>query len=185
MLHVIDDCGEQQETILDASEDDQLQAAIRASLSENKRQCEERYTSSTDDSESEEGPDLFDSESESRVIGPQTSDGPKSTETNAATAAVSRQPLVKPQSEAEDEDKEKLDEELTNLVAKEEEDWLPYLGPESDPPSSIVFRYPNGEKEQWSIPSTSTIMVSRRSVPSDLRFRIACHSHMFFSLFNC
>ena len=127
---------------MDASEDDQLQAAIRASLA-----AENRPSSSNDDdedneveSQSEAG-DWFDSESESRIIGPQaasaseeTADGASSQPTEAAET---------PQAPEEDKD-----------------DWKKHLGPETDPLSSIIFRYPDGTKEQWSLPCTSTIQVN-------------------------
>ena len=41
-----------------------------------------------------------------------------------------------------------------------DEDWWQHLGPQSDPHSSIVFRFPDGSKDQKSLPSSSTLMVS-------------------------
>jgi len=46
------------------------------------------------------------------------------------------------------------------------EDWRQHLGSDSYPHSSIVFRFPDGSKEQKSFPSNSNLMAS----------------HLFFSL---
>lgn len=41
-----------------------------------------------------------------------------------------------------------------------DDDWQQHLGPESDPMSSIVFRFPDGSKEQKSLPCSSTLLVN-------------------------
>jgi len=43
------------------------------------------------------------------------------------------------------------------------DDWRQHLGADTDPVSSLVFRYPDGTKEQWSLPCSSSIQVRRSS----------------------
>ena len=119
-----------QETILDASEDDQIQAAIRASLQAEKDSAE---TPSVSASEGDEPEEWFDSESESR-------------DSNRMVGA-SRKASPSKQSAEEPTKKDS------------QRDWKKHLGLDSDPVSSIVIRYPDGTKEQLSLPCTSTILV--------------------------
>lgn len=120
------------ETILDASEDDQLQAAIRASLSENARSS---HNDSASDEDDDEPADWFDSESDSRASESQKAEDTRQTESKPETSETR---LEEPPSE---------------------DDWKRHLGPETDPVSSIVFRFPDGSKEQKALPCSSTLMV--------------------------
>lgn len=42
---------------------------------------------------------------------------------------------------------------------EDDNDWQRHLGPETDPTSSIIFRFPDGSKEQKTLPCTSTLTV--------------------------
>ena len=48
-----------------------------------------------------------------------------------------------------------------------DDDWERHLGPETDPISSIVFRFPDGSKEQKALPCSSTLMVRRRAATTN------------------
>jgi hypothetical protein len=131
------------ETILDASEDDQLQAAIRASLAATAAAAaqNQKTPASDDDFQSDEDDDQptewFDSESDSRASEPQ---------------------------KTEPEPPQPVGNRL-EASGTADDDWERHLGPEADPISSIVFRFPDGSKEQKALPCTSTLMVSKRRPP--------------------
>lgn len=107
-----------------------MQAAIRASLVENRKSSDDESGS-----EEDETADWFDSESDSRASEPKKS------------------------REAERLDPEPQAEEVAEETKVSDDDWMRHLGPETDPTSSIVFRFPDGSKEQKALPCTSTLMV--------------------------
>lgn len=120
------------ETILDASEDDQLQAAIRASLAAQNRKTLASDDESVSDEDDDQHTNWFDSESDSRASEPRKTEGVERTE-------------LEPQ-------------QLENRLETTDDDWKRHLGPEADPISSIVFRFPDGSKEQKTLPCSSTLM---------------------------
>lgn len=121
---------------MDASEDDQLQAAIRASLAASRANIE-----SGSEEEDEEPSEWFDSESESRQS--QTSE-PQSA--GGSSQAVAEPPSVS-------------DTDTTTTTTTDDDDWKQHLGSETDPVSSIVIRFPDGSREQKALPCTSTLTV--------------------------
>ena len=124
------------ETILDASEDDQLQAAIRASLAASAAQTQKAFESDDEfqsDEDDDQPTEWFDSESDSRASEPQKTE-PEPT-----------QPVGN----------------RLEALGTADDDWERHLGPEADQISSIVFRFPDGSKEQKALPCTSTLMVSK------------------------
>lgn len=127
-----------QETILDASEDDQLQAAIRASLAAQNRKTLASDDESVSDEDDDQHTNWFDSESDSRASEPRKTEGVERTE-------------LEPQ-------------QLENRLETTDDDWKRHLGPEADPISSIVFRFPDGSKEQKTLPCSSTLMVSTTTI---------------------
>lgn len=149
-----------QETILDASEDDQLQAAIRASLVENRNAPASDNESGSDEDDDEPG-DWFDSESDSRASEPRKAED---------TGRIEPEP-----------------QPVGNRLeaTQTDDDWERHLGPETDPISSIVFRFPDGSKEQKALPCSSTLLVRGQAATtnfllfvfrnrSDKRSRMMC-----------
>lgn len=111
-----------------------MQAAIRASLVQNRNvpASDDDLGSDEDD---DEPADWFDSESDSRAS------EPRKTEDSVQ---------IKPEPKSVEDRLE---------ATKIEDDWEQHLGPETDPTSSIVFRFPDGSKEQKVLPCSSTLMV--------------------------
>ena len=135
-------------TILDASEDEQLQAAIKASLADSAANtCDVDEDDSADSAE-----EWFDSESESRTSLPKPVE-----ETSPTEAQESLPPQLPPQPPPPPPSQSQAEEETQPEAA---DDWQKHLGPETDPVSSIVFRYPDGNKEQKKLPCSSTITVN-------------------------
>ncbi|EFX89353.1 hypothetical protein DAPPUDRAFT_190703 [Daphnia pulex] len=135
------------ETILDASEDDQLQAAIRASLAASTAQNQKAPVSDDEfqsDEDEDQPTEWFDSESDSRAS------EPRKTEPEPPQPVGNR----------------------LEASGTADDDWERHLGPEADPISSIVFRFPDGSKEQKALPCTSTLMAvvkyaARKGFPRD------------------
>ena len=119
-----------------------MQAAIKASLADSAANV---YDVDEEDS-ADSAEEWFDSESESRTSLPKPAAESSSKE--------AQEPLPQPL-----ESREKETEEETPPEA-EEDDWQKHLGPDTDPLSSIVFRYPDGNKEQKKLPCSSTITVN-------------------------
>jgi hypothetical protein len=133
------------ETILDASEDDQLQAAIRASLAASTAQNQKAPVSDDEfqsDEDEDQPTEWFDSESDSRAS------EPRKTEPEPPQPVGNR----------------------LEASGTADDDWERHLGPEADPISSIVFRFPDGSKEQKALPCTSTLMVSKWRPPERFFF---------------
>lgn len=133
---------------MDASEDDQIQAAIRASLAENSKPAASEDSGDTEDvdeEEEEETADWFDSESDSR------------------TGDSSAFRKVQPKEEDVKENPEEPAEPPPPVTEVDDDnDWERHLGVETDPSSSIIFRFPDGSKEQKTLPCTSTLTVCER-----------------------
>ena len=130
------------ETILDASEDDQLMAAIRASLAESSDKNNDE-ASGGEDGDEEEDDDVepwTDSESDSRASLAHTAPSLPEEATTISTELPSDD----------------------NASAANDCDWERHLGAETDPVSLIIFRFPDGSKEQKSLPATSTLMVKQK-----------------------
>jgi len=137
-------------TILDASEDEQLEAAIKASLAENADPLnsvnDDTNDNDIDDEDGEESGSVeewFDSESESRTSEPKN---PHKSETHKVVHLESA------------EEETNIEAVKTETELEPDQDWEQHLGPETDLVSSIVFRYPDGNKEQKSFTSSSSIL---------------------------
>ena len=146
-MHFVQDTG----TILDASEDEQLEAAIKASLAENADPLnsvnDDTNDNDIDDEDGEESGSVeewFDSESESRTSEPKN---PHKSETHKVVHLESA------------EEETNIEAVKTETELEPDQDWEQHLGPETDLVSSIVFRYPDGNKEQKSFTSSSSILV--------------------------
>lgn len=134
------------------SEDDQLMAAIRASLAESSG-SNKREPSGSDEEDDDEGDNVeswSDSESDSRASLPKKA--PSVPEETATTTTSASQ---------EEEDETSKDQTTTaTTTTAEDNEWMQHLGADTDPVSSIVFRFPDGTKEQKSLPCTSTLQVN-------------------------
>ena len=139
------------ETILDASEEDQIQAAIRASLVESAKPATSYESASEEDDDDSTG--WFDSESDSRT----------------GDSAMFQKSVAK--KEDAKQDPEPVPEPPSPVRDEEDNDWQRHLGPETDPTSSIIFRFPDGSKEQKTLPCTSTLTVCTYYFSPSLRSR--------------
>jgi len=169
--------------IIDADEDDQLAAAIKASLAES--EAAKIHTNkgkpSTDDNDDDEVySDLeFTDDENSRdanSVGPST---PRKAPAAADCVRPSSSANTAP-SAAQGRDETDPSGEKTKAVARPEsgggrleasgEDssssWEEHLGDPSDPKSSIMIRFPDGQREAKNIPSSSTFMAITKYVTS-------------------
>merc|ERR1719468_318033 len=118
-----------QRSILDADEDDQLAAAIQASLKESEKQQEKARKAENSDSSSDEEED--DGDFFEASFSAETSNSGISTSATAKTHKDS------------------------NKVEENGDSWESYLGDEDDPKSSIMIRFPDGKREKKEIPCSS------------------------------
>jgi len=170
--------------IIDADEDDQLAAAIKASLAESEaaKSHTNRGKPSTDDNDDDEVySDLeFTDDENSRdanSVGPST---PRKAPAAADCVRPSSSANTAPTSAAQGRDETDPSGEKTKAVARPEsgggrleasgEDssssWEEHLGDPSDPKSSIMIRFPDGQREAKNIPSSSTFMAITKYVTS-------------------
>ena len=125
------------DSIIDADEDDQLAAAIRASLAES--------TTAAAAGEGEgNGKEAKDSDNGSDYDLDFTDD-----DTNMST------PSKAPPPPSSSEDKKPVP-----LQPLADDKWEDYLGNPDDAKSSIMIRFPDGKRETKNIPCSSTFMVS-------------------------
>jgi len=122
--------------ILDADEDAQLEAAIRASLAEADGQHKAKASVSMTSSELDFGCD-------SPAYNVSCSDS--NSQSNSPLKPVRGQPV-------NDSDDQNEKEEVTDT-------WQQYLGEESDEKSSILIRFPDGQKETKEMPCSSQFKV--------------------------
>jgi len=169
--------------IIDADEDDQLAAAIKASLAES--EAAKIHTNkgkpSTDDNDDDEVySDLeFTDDENSRdanSVGPST---PRKAPAAADCVRPSSSANTAP-SAAQGRDETDPSGEKTKAVARPESgggrleaggegsssSWEEHLGDPSDPKSSIMIRFPDGQREAKNIPSSSTFMAITKYVTS-------------------
>lgn len=147
--------------IYEASEEEQLKAAIAASLQE----ANHKNTSVVIDEDSDDL-ETFDSDDEIALIASRQkkdNDGdtkPAKVEKSAAASASSEVLIVDSPSEVED--------------------WKKYLG-QSDQNFELVFRYPDGNREPTSFPSDSKLKVRINLIINIRRIIL----HLKFSSFFC
>jgi len=127
-------------SILDADEDDQLAAAIAASLKETSK----KTLKAPDDS------DFSDSDSDSDLIEGFSADNSNSGPMPASSSNTAEN-ITKVQPEKED------------AVAN----WEEYLGDQQDPLSSIMIRFPDGNKVTKEIPCSSQFLAIVEYVKSE------------------
>ena len=135
----------QAESILDADEDDQLAAAIQASLKESTKSEAKKKPVITvsDDSDDDEDYDYFESFS---------AEASNSSFPNVPPKVDNKTDTSKDLFEPDDEDDDKEE--------NNEQSWEKYLGDKGDPHSSIMIRFPDGNRVTKDIPCTSQFMVS-------------------------
>jgi hypothetical protein len=151
-----DDC------ILDAGEDAQMAAAIRASLAESQ-------PSSSDDSKAANrrritvDSDSSDLEFSGDDSSQQNTPVKNNSRSNRSSRAVSPEPR---KSKVNGKDNSVVPipskEKEKTASAKNEKDWTEYLGCEKDDKSSILIRFPDGTRESKSLPCSSQFMVSHK-----------------------
>ncbi|CAG0879137.1 unnamed protein product [Darwinula stevensoni] len=148
--------AKQETSIIDASEDSQLEAAIKASLVESQTSSQKETDSERDASEIE----TFDSDSEGLPPCVLSESGVKGKESALKAVKSEKKPalrLLKGQSfEANDEcSQNSLSSEISDVPCDEK--WKEYLGPETDVPSQLLLRLPDGKKKHVSMPNSSKL----------------------------
>jgi len=129
-------------SILDADEDDQLAAAIAASLKETSKE-RSKPTDDNDSSDSDSDSDLiesFSAENSNSAPLPAISSNTAKTEVNTKVAS-----------------------EKSDVVAS----WEEYLGDKEDPLSSIMIRFPDGNRVTKEIPCSSQFLAIVEFVKSE------------------
>jgi len=129
------------ENIIDADEDDQLAAAIQASLTESQKSASDacvdaikrRITDTYTDTPSDSDLEIYSGD-----------------ESNLST------PVKITKSKPENNDTEREAECIS--VVKEGTTWQDYLGNETDPKSRIMIRFPDGRRESKNISCSSQFM---------------------------
>ncbi|XP_014666572.1 PREDICTED: UBX domain-containing protein 7-like [Priapulus caudatus] len=150
------------ESILDASEDSQLEAAIVASLVNNSETTQEGDETDSSGSEIE----TF-SDSGSEAASPVKKNQGKSQKASITAqqeqktiSPVRQVPCKKklhmPQLQPQASDQSKKDPAAVN--GKAECEWKKHLGPETDPNTNLMIRFPDGKREQLNVPSSSKLM---------------------------
>lgn len=133
------------DSIVDASEDSQLEAAIQASLVEAKQKVESR-AESEDDTDVE----TFDSDSE----GSNKRDGGV-TKQNSSNR-LQRSPDTTDETASEPKPTNSVNNNHSNDDTTTSH-WQKYLGDTNDVKSEVVLRFPDGQKKQLSLPASSTL----------------------------
>ena len=128
-------------SIIDADEDDQIAAAIRASLAQSPKK------SVNIDSDSDFGDPEEDDDSDSDCKSESTSAAKKSKELGKKLSNSTATPSESSSSDVID-------------GATDSKSWEDYLGSEEDPKSSLMIRFPDGQREAKKLPSSSKLLVS-------------------------
>ncbi|KAK6175714.1 hypothetical protein SNE40_014111 [Patella caerulea] len=144
-------------TIVDATEDAQLEAAIKASMAESKKT--QIYTADSD----------FDSDVET------FSDSDDESERNQSSKTLSQDNSQKVNLDCVNKNGQSTTESSTckhkidNSCGRQlndkqqhvdnEHQWQAHLGKKNDPIANLLIRFPDGNREQLSIPCSSTLMV--------------------------
>ncbi|XP_064615060.1 UBX domain-containing protein 7-like isoform X2 [Liolophura sinensis] len=158
-----------QDSIVDASEDDQMMAAIQASLEDNSKSKPNCVTIDSDSSEDEELETFTDSDDVnsnpspvkkprvSRKKSPIKKDSLCSKLTNSANSCSSANHKNSAGKKCAKRRRSSEKEEEKSAVVVEPERWRNYLGDEGDSQATLMFRYPDGSREQLAIPHTSQL----------------------------
>lgn len=147
------------ESILDASEDSQLEAAIVASLDETKPKAQTVEESDSSGSEIE----TF-SDSGSEVASPAKKNLNESHKGRGMHSHMQQKNVdVKKNLYVKDKEPENSDTvEKTGVLGvkngKSETEWKKYLGPDCDSKTNLMIRFPDGKKTQLNVPSSSRLM---------------------------
>jgi len=166
------------DSIIDADEDDQLAAAIRASLAEtsaasvtgngskahgnsegdkptatatthkNKTESGDDNSDDNEDNNEESDYDLDFTDDDTNMSTP--AKAPPTADDDVTTANIPSLPKMKPLTSSEEADC----------------DWEDHLGNPDDPKSSIMIRFPDGKREAKNIPCSSTFMAIIKYVRS-------------------
>ncbi|KAK7075280.1 UBX domain-containing protein 7 [Halocaridina rubra] len=155
-------CTTSNNSILEADEESQIEAAIKASLLETKDKattpCSEKDSEDEDDqgilesfdSDEEIDYSLRTEKTEIQTAKRSCNGEKKLYVKNTSNSVKSTNTLDKAE---EEEDKALLDDKKPCIV----DDWKDYLGPTTDPESKLMLRLPDGSRDIISMPSTSKL----------------------------
>ncbi|XP_048741186.2 UBX domain-containing protein 7-like isoform X2 [Ostrea edulis] len=156
--------AKQEPSVVDLSEDDQIQAAIKASLQEPRKSV--TYISDSEDNhEDDDDIETFSDTEEDSQSSPVKKNVSKNCSQNKVCSdsdEISSSSKVK-NSVNNDECKECELNNIENGDSKSDsncsdDSYKNYLGKESDPQTSIMIRFPDGKRQQLSMSSNSKLM---------------------------
>jgi len=143
---------QKREELADATEEEQLLAAIQASIKETKE-----YSSDSSDSPLSQQ-SLSPSPEPSQQQSPSVSKPTSPLETSA-TESQSMSQLKEDTSPEENSC-------TTDIQEPKTDEWKDHLGSESDVKSELLFRFPDGKKEQLTVPASSKLFALESFVKS-------------------
>ncbi|KAK4289575.1 hypothetical protein Pmani_030529 [Petrolisthes manimaculis] len=156
------------DSIMEADEASQIEAAIKASLAEDDEEEEQANSSSQvakdDDKDESDGLETFDSDNEEVDYSVITKNKEKTLngENDSCKIKLKKACDKHLEKEISDEGNEVEGENSCNT----EDEWKSYLGDSSDPESKLMLRLPDGSRDIVSMPSTSKLMALVKYVDS-------------------
>ncbi|CAH1782186.1 unnamed protein product [Owenia fusiformis] len=158
-------CKERSSSIIDHSEDSQMEAAIKMSLVQNVSPNKDIHIKSHDSDSQSECSDLetfTDSDTEVTNSPVKTKKQTSCSRSQPSSTVTKSSLKHKPTTEKETINTSKdTNSEINHLNGEDggkKETWREYLGNESDESSSLVLRFPDNHKEQLTMPATSQLM---------------------------
>nr|XP_022299860.1 UBX domain-containing protein 7-like isoform X2 [Crassostrea virginica] len=156
--------SKREHSVVDLSEDDQIQAAIKASLEEPRKSV--TYISDSSEEENSDVDDVetfSDTEEDSQSSPVKNSSSKNSTNTavcsNSEPSCSSKTVIAENNEDCKTCEKHTVENGFANSNSSCEEDsYKKYLGKESDPQTSIMIRFPDGKRQQLSLSSHSKLM---------------------------
>lgn len=162
------------DSIMEADEASQIEAAIKASLAETEGEKQTKSSSQVakeDDKEESDGLETFDSDNEDEEVDysliTKSKDITLNGEEDSCKIKLKKSCDKYLEKEISKEDTEVEAEKTCNT----EDEWKSYLGASSDPESKLMLRLPDGSRDIVSMPSSSKLMV---------RYNIWINLPMFF-----
>lgn len=148
------------DSIMEADEASQIEAAIKASLAETEeeKQAKSSQAPKEDDKEESDGLETFDSDNEEVDYSLITKSKDITLNGEEDSCKIKFKKACDKHLEKETLSKEDTEVEAEKTCNTEDE-WKSYLGASSDPESKLMLRLPDGSRDIVSMPSSSKLMV--------------------------
>lgn len=150
------------DSIMEADEASQIEAAIKASLAETEgeKQTKSSQVAKEDDKEDSDGLETFDSDNEEVDYSVITKSKDIALNGEDDSCKIKFKKACDKHLEKEILPKEDTEVEAEKTCNPDTEDeWKSYLGASSDPESKLMLRLPDGSRDIVSMPSSSKLMV--------------------------